>query len=692
MNRIIPIFCLALLAGCGGSFIPAPETSEAEVVAAEPQTPVFGDWGVDLTAMDETVKPGDNFFRHMNGKWLDANEIPADRSSYGVMLILHEQAQEQVRAIIEELGASESPMGSPEQKVGDYYKSWMDTETLNKKGIQPLMADIERIAAIKNTDELAAEFGRMRYVYGASPIAQGLGIDPRDPDKYMLVIALGGLGLPDKSYYLDEDETFAEIRPKYVAYIAEMLSFAGLEDAEKLAADVMALETMIAGYQWEREDRRNRDKTNNPTLLSDITSNHPDFNWQAFLDAGRVTDITEINNSHPDTLEPLIKLINEEPLETWKAYIKWHMVSNNGGILSEEIDNANFEFWGKVISGREAQLDRWKRGVSRVGSRTGLGEAIGQIYVDRHFPASSKAQMVELVENLRTAYGERIQALDWMSEPTKEEALKKLAAFRAKIGYPDEWLDLSSIEIAKDDLFGNVRRIREFFEDRDMRRLNEPTDRDEWLMTPQTVNAYYLANFNEIVFPAAYLQAPNFDPAADPAVNYGAVGATIGHEMGHGFDDEGSKSDANGVKRNWWTDADRKKFNERTKVLADQYSSYESVPGHFLNGNVTLGENIGDLGGLEVAYHAYKLSLNGEEAPIINGLTGDQRFFMSYAQQWRGKWRDQLALRVLTSGVHPPNRFRANGVVRNMDAWYEAFDVQSGDALYIPKEERASIW
>ena len=692
MNRIIPIFCLALLAGCGGSFVPAPETSEAEFVAAEPQTPVFGDWGVDLTTMDETVKPGDNFFHHMNGKWLDANEIPADRSSYGVTLILHEQAQEQVRAIIEDLGASESPMGSPEQKVGDYYKSWMDTETLNKRGIQPLMADIERIAAIKNTDELAAEFGRMHYVYGASPIAQGLGIDPRDPDKYMLVIALGGLGLPDKSYYLDEDETFAEIRPKYVAHIAEMLSFAGLEDAEKLAADVMALETMIAGYQWEREDRRNRDKTNNPTLLSDITSNHPDFNWQAFFDAGRVTDITEINNSHPDTLEPLIKLINEEPLETWKAYIKWHMVSNNGGILSEEIDNANFEFWGKVISGREAQLDRWKRGVSRVGSRTGLGEAIGQIYVDRHFPASSKAQMVELVENLRTAYGERIQALDWMSEPTKEEALKKLAAFRAKIGYPDEWLDLSSIEIAKDDLFGNVRRIREFFEDRDMRRLNEPTDRDEWLMTPQTVNAYYLANFNEIVFPAAYLQAPNFDPAADPAVNYGAVGATIGHEMGHGFDDQGSKSDANGVKRNWWTDADRKKFNERTKVLADQYSSYESVPGHFLNGNVTLGENIGDLGGLEVAYHAYKLSLNGEEAPIIDGLTGDQRFFMSYAQQWRGKWRDQLALRVLTSGVHPPNRFRANGVVRNMDAWYEAFDVQSGDALYIPKEERASIW
>lgn len=689
MIRLLTVLMLGALIGCGGTTEPSEPVAEA---APAPQEPVFGDWGIDLTTMDKSVKPGDDFFQYMNGKWLEENEIPADRSSYGVTLILHEQSQEQVRAIIEELGASEHPKGSSEQKVGDYYKSWMDTETLNKKGIAPLQPDLARISGIKNTDELAAEFGRMHYVFGSSPIGQGLGIDPRDPDKYMLGIALGGMGLPDKTYYLDETERFAEIRPKYIAHITEMLNFAGIENAEQKAEGIMALETKIATLQWDRVDRRNRDKTSNPTPLSDLKTNHPDFNWDAYFDAGNIEGITEFNNRYPNTVDPLVKLINDEPLETWKDYLAWHMISNNGGILSQEIDTANFEFWGKIIGGREAQLDRWKRGVSRVGAQTGLGEAIGQIYVDRHFPASSKAQMVELVENLRAAYAERINGITWMSDATREEALAKLAAFRAKIGYPDNWLDLSSIEIAQDDLFGNVRRIRQFFEDRDVQRLTQPTDKEEWLMTPQTVNAYYLPNFNEIVFPAAYLQAPNFDPAADAAVNYGAVGATIGHEMGHGFDDQGSKSDALGVKRNWWTDEDRENFEARTQILADQYSSYSPIEGHFLNGNITLGENIGDLGGLEVAYHAYKLSLNGEEAPIIDGLTGDQRFFLSYAQQWRGKWRPELTLRILTSGVHPPNRFRANGVVRNMDAWYQAFDVQPEDKMYLPKEQRASIW
>ncbi|MFN3239414.1 MAG: M13 family metallopeptidase [Pseudomonadales bacterium] len=693
MIRLLPILGLALLASCGGKPADSEATADtAEVAAAEPQQPVFGDWGVDLSTMDTSVKPGDDFFRYMNGKWLDANEIPADRSSHGISLALHEQAQEQVREIIEELGAKNSPMGSPEQKVGDYYKSWMDTETLNKKGIAPLQADLDRIAAIENTQQLAAEFGRMHYVFGASPIGQSLSIDPRDPDKHLLVVYLSGLGLPDKSYYQDDAERFAEVRRQYVPYIASMLEFAGVDNSAEKAANIMALETAIAEYQWDRADRRDRDKTNNPTLLSELKQRHPEFAWDTYLDAGRVEGISEVNLSHPDTVAPLVKLINEQPLQTWKDYLTYHMVSNSAGVLSEEIDAANFEFWGKVISGREAQLDRWKRGVSRVGARTGLGEAIGQIYVDRHFPASSKSQMLELVENVRTAYGERIRELDWMSEATRKEALRKLAAFNAKIGYPDRWLDLSSIKIAKDDLFGNTRRIREFFEDRDMQRLNQPTDRDEWLMTPQTVNAYYLANFNEIVFPAAYLQPPNFDPAADPAVNYGSIGATIGHEMGHGFDDQGSKSDADGVKRNWWTDEDRAKFEAKVKVLADQYSSYSPIEGHFLNGRNTLGENIGDLGGLEVAYRAYKLSLNGEEAPVIDGYTGDQRFFLAYAQSWRGEWRDELTLRLLKSGAHPPNRFRANGVVRNMEAWYQAFDVKPGDKLYLAPEQRASIW
>ncbi len=665
--------------------------SAVDPTAAAPK-PVFGDWGVDLDAFDTSVEAGDDFFRYVNGKWLDENEIPADRSSFGVGLLLHETAQERVRGIIEELGAKDSQNGSPEQKVGDYYASWMDAPTLNGKGIAPLKPDLERINAIKNVAELTEEFGRIHYVFGSSPIYQGLGFDSRDPNKYLLNIGLGGLGLPDKSYYQDETEKFVNIRSEYQKHISQILGFAKVENPESRAKQIINLETKIAAYQWDRADRRNRDKTSNPTLLSELKQTHPDFDWDGFFEAGNIRGITEVNISHPDAIGPLIALINSEPLQVWKDYLTYNMISNNGSTLSEEIDTANFDFWGRVINGQEAQLDRWKRGVSRVGARTGLGEALGQIYVDRYFPASSKSRMVDLVENMRAAYGERIRDLDWMTEATKAEAQAKLAAFRAKIGYPDQWLDLSLIKISKDDLFGNNRRIRRFFEDRDNARLTEKTDREEWFMTPQTVNAYYLSNFNEIVFPAAFLQPPYFDPAVDDAVNYGAIGAVIGHEMGHGFDDQGSKSDAQGVKRNWWTDADRAKFEARTKVLGEQFSTYEPVKGQFVDGDFTMGENIGDLGGLEVAYRAYQLSLKGEPAPIIGGYTGDQRFFLSYAQTYRTKRREEFMLRLLKSDPHSPDKFRVNGVVRNMEAWYRAFDVKADDNLYLAPEQRASIW
>lgn len=661
----------------------------AEVEAPKP---AFGEWGVDVTTFDTNVEAGDDFFRYVNGKWLDENEIPADRSSFGVSLILHETAQERVRGIIEELGAKDSAKGSPEQKVGDYYGSWMDTQTINGKGIAPLIPDLERIAAIKNVAELAEEFGRVHYVFGNTPIHQGLGIDSRDPNKYMLNLSLGGIGLPDKSYYQDETEKFQSIRKEYQKHISQILTFASVESADAKATQIIALESKIAALQWDRADRRDRDKTNNPTLLSDLRKSHSAFNWNGYFEAGNVRGITEVNVNHPDTLAPVIQLINSEPLQVWKDYLTYNMVSNNGSVLSEAIDTANFDFWGRVVNGQEAQLDRWKRGVSRVGARTGLGEALGQIYVDRYFPASSKARMVDLVENMRAAYGERIRELDWMTESTKSEALVKLAAFRAKIGYPDQWLDLDLIKIRKDDLFGNSRRIRRFFEDRDSARLTQATDREEWLMTPQTVNAYYLSNFNEIVFPAAFLQPPYFDPAVDDAVNYGAIGVTIGHEMGHGFDDQGSKSDANGIKRNWWTDGDRNKFEARTKVLGQQFSSYEPIEGHFIDGDFTMGENIGDLGGLQVAHRAYQLSLKGKPVPVINGYTGDQRFFLSYAQSWRGKRRQEVMLRLLKSDPHSPAKYRVNGIVRNVEAWYQAFDVKAGDDLYLPPEQRASIW
>ncbi|NVJ99202.1 MAG: M13 family metallopeptidase [Alphaproteobacteria bacterium] len=679
-----------LLAACGNGEQTAEE--QGTQMVAEAAKPAMGDWGVDLTGLNKAVKPGDDFFAYANGTWLDTHEIPADRSSYGVGLIVHERAQERVKAIIEELGAKGGEKGTSEQKVGDYYASWMDTETVNKLGAAPLQADLDRIAAISDLSGLTEEFGRANYVGGSRVITAGLGIDPRDPNKYNMNIGLGGMGLPDRDYYLEDTERFQNIRAEYVKHIAEMLTLAGIEGGAEKADAIMALETKVAELQWVRADRRDRDKTFNPMTVAGLKETYAGFDWDLFLGSGGIEGLEEVNVSHPNVIEPLIALLSSESLDTWKAYLSYHIITNNASLLSEEIDNADFNFWGKTLRGREQQLDRWKRGVSRVGAKTGLGEALGQIYVKRHFPESSKDKMEVLVENLRKAYGERIRQLPWMGEETKKEALAKLAAFRAKIGYPDNWLDLGAIDIERGDLFGNARRITKFFEDFDVARLKRPTDKEEWFMMPQTVNAYYLSNFNEIVFPAAILEAPYFDPNADPAVNYGAIGAIIGHEMGHGFDDQGSKSDAKGIKRNWWTDADREAFEERTKVLGEQYDTYEAVPGSFVDGKFTMGENIGDLGGVGVAYVAYKMSLNGEEAPVVDGLTGDQRFFLGYAQAWRRKMREETLLERLKSDPHSPAEFRVNGIVRNVDAWYDAFGVKEGDALYLAPEERVKIW
>ncbi|MCZ6502296.1 MAG: M13 family metallopeptidase [Gammaproteobacteria bacterium] len=693
---LAPLFLMLVACDNSETSLSRAEQSKPDAGAAdttkENAQAVFGNWGVDLTARDESVKPGDDFFRYVNGAWLDSNEIPPERTSYGVSLIVHERAQQRVRDIIEELGEKSGAKGTPEQKVGDYYASWMDTQTVNKLGIKPLQADLDRIAGIENTAALTAEFGKQYYVGGISPITTSLGVDPSNPDKYNINIGLSGMGLPDRDYYLEDSERFDKIRGAYLTHIAEMLDFAGMDGTSRKAESILELETSIARYQWIRSDRRDRDKTYNPTTVKNLDSDYAGFDWKIFLTSAGHDDLAEVNVSHPDTISPLIELINTLPLLTWKTYLTYHMISNHASLLSEEIDTANFNFWEKEINGLEKPLQRWKRGVGRVGAKTGLGEALGQIYVERHFHESSKKQMQALVENMRKAYGERIDALTWMSDATKKEARVKLAAFRAKIGYPDQWLDLDAIVIEKDDLFGNALRIRTFFEDYDVARLKRPTDREEWFMMPQTVNAYYFSAFNEIVFPAAYLTAPYFDPAADPAVNYGAIGTTIGHEMGHGFDDQGSKSDARGVKRNWWTDEDRNAFETRTTRLGEQFDKYEALPGHFVDGKFTMGENIGDLGGLVVAYHAYQLSLNGSVPPVIDGLTGVQRFFLANAQKRRTKLREEVSLRYLKSDPHSPNKFRVNGVVRNVDEWYSAFNIQQGDALYLPPEERVSIW
>lgn len=692
-NTYLLLACL-LVIGCDST----TETKD-EGAAGTPDTaavtapqPHYTPWGVDLDSRELTVQPGDDFWKYANGRWAAENEIPADRTTHGVWLEVHERAEQRVRGIIEELAAVESEPGTSEQKVGDYYASWMNTERLDELGIAPLQADLDRIAAIESSDQLAAEFGHQYFISGASPFTAWLGINPKNPDQYNINVGLSGMGLPDRDYYLEDSERFIETRAEYQNHIAQLLGFAGIEDTEAAASDVVALETAIAELQWVRADRRDRDKTYNPIAVAELKEKHPDFDWQSFFESHQVSFIEEVNTNHPDTIGPLIDLIGGQPLETWKNYLTFHLIRGNAGILSTEIDDANFAFIGKVLRGQEEQLARWKRGVARVGAQQGLGEALGQIYVDRYFPETSKSQMLELVENVRAAYRERIQALEWMGEETREQALEKLAAFYPKIGYPDKWVDLSGIVIDEADLFGNARRIRAFFETRDVNKLKSPTDKEEWFMMPQTVNAYYLPNFNQIVFPAAILEPPFFDPAADPAVNYGAIGAIIGHEMGHGFDDQGSKYDATGVKRNWWTDQDRTNFTGRTERLGEQYDSYEAVEGHFVDGSFTMGENIGDLGGLEVAYRAYRMSLGGEEAPVIDGITGDMRFFMGYAQAWRTERRQEALLRQLKADPHSPPRFRVNGVVRNVDAWYDAFGVTEDNELYLPPEERVRIW
>ncbi|MCJ9427832.1 M13 family metallopeptidase [Kordiimonas marina] len=689
-----------LAAACGQKQEKAQEhkgqaAQEQPAKMAEAKKPELGTWGVDLTSRDQAVKPGDDFFKYTSGKWYDSYTIPADRTSYGAFQALRDRSEERVKTIIEEVSAKHAAEGTPEQKVGDYYASWMDTDAVNKLGISPLQGDLDHIAAIKDKADLIQEFGNSEYDNSASPIRAGWDFNRKNPDLYELDIVTGGLGLPDKVYYLDKTERFQKIREAYVANIAKMLNFAYKDEARaKADADkILALETKLAEPQWARAEKRDADKTYNPMTLDELKAKYPGFDWDAFLKAhGYKQDIKDLNLSYPSATGPVIDVINATDLDTWKAYLTYHLISSNAYLLSDEIDNANFDFYGKVLNGQQEQRPRWKRGVSIVGAQNGLGEALGQLYVQRYFPPEAKAKMVELVENLRKAYGQRIDALDWMSPETKKAAHEKLATFRPKIGYPDKWLDLSGIKIVRGDLFGNARRVRKFFEDRDNARIGQKTDRDEWFMTPQTVNAYYNPPFNEIVFPAAILQPPFFDPNADMAVNYGAIGAVIGHEMGHGFDDQGAKFDAKGVQRDWWTPADFKAFHERTEALAGQYDKYEAIPGAFVNGKLTLGENIGDLGGVSAALTAYKLSLHGKDAPVIDGFTGLQRFFLGYGQVWKSKMRDQLTLRLVKTNPHSPAMFRVNGVVRNVPQWYEAFDVKPGDKLYLPPEKRVKIW
>jgi putative endopeptidase len=649
----------------------------------------LGSFGVELDARDESVKPGDDFFNYAGGTWYKNFEMPSDKTRFGAFDQLAQRSETQIKVLIEKI--SQGTDLNPEQlMIANFYAAYMDTDSANAKGISPIKPILEKISNIHNKSNLTAAFGRAWLDGSVSPISGGMWFNRLDPDQYQMSIGVSGLGLPDRSYYIEDSERFLTIRNAYVVHITEMLNFAKVEGAAEKAQQILELETKIAQVQWPREKRRDRDLTLNQLTRDTLTDIYPRFEWDTYLaETGYKTP--HLNIAQPQPIKDVIKVIKEQPLGLWKDYMTYHTISNHAGLLSDDIFTANFEFYGKILNGQQEPRPRWKRAIAAMSGTESLGFAIGKTYVEKHFPASSKAQMADLVENLRKALGERIDGLDWMGKETKVNAQAKLAAFVPKIGYPDKWQDFDGLHIKADDLLGNVVRMREFFRADSASQELEITDRTRWGMAPQQVNAYYNSSFNEIVFPAAILQPPFFDPNADPAVNYGGIGAVIGHEMGHGFDDQGSKSDANGIQQNWWTDQDRAAFETKTDALAAQYSAYEPIEGNFVNGRNSLGENIGDVGGLAMAYHAYQLSLNGKEAPVIDGVTGDQRFFLAWAQVWREKRTEQSMLSQLKGGTHAPGRFRALAP-RNHDAWYKAFNVQPEDELYLAPEDRVRIW
>jgi len=689
-SLIAAALAATFITGCSEPQTTKTDEQKSKVAtAAVTQKAELGSFGVDLTARNEAVKPGDDFFMYASGTWYDNYIMPADKTRYGAFSGLAERSEGDVKAIIEEIAARKD-LNAEEKLVADFYNAYMDTETLNKLGVAPIKPLLNEISDIASTDDLAEMFGKSWLTGNKAPLGGGMWFNRLDPNKYEMSLGAGGLGLPDRSYYLEDAERFVKTRTAYVAHIADMLKFAGVENTAVRAQAIVDLETKIAQGHWPREKRRNRDLTLNQIERADLNTAYPGFNWDLYF-AQTGYEVPQLNVSQPEPIKAMIELINQEDIAVWKDYLTYHAISGNAGLLSEDIFNTNFAFFGKELSGQQEPRPRWKRAISQMSGTSSLGFAIGKIYVARYFPESSKQQMSELVENLRTALGERIDSLEWMGDDTKVNARAKLAAFVPKIGYPDVWQSYDGLNITKNDLIGNVKNMREFFHAESVDKELQKTDRNRWGMTPQRVNAYYNSSFNEIVFPAAILQPPFFDPNADPAVNYGGIGAVIGHEMGHGFDDQGSKSDENGVQRNWWTDADRAAFDKKADQLAAQYSKYEPIEGNFVNGRNSLGENIGDVGGLSMAYHAYKLSLNGKEAPVIDGVTGDQRFFLAWAQVWKEKRTEQSMLNQLRGGTHAPGRFRAQAP-RNHDAWYKAFDVKPGDELYLPEDERVRIW
>ncbi|VUD66498.1 Neutral endopeptidase [Thalassocella blandensis] len=647
--------------------------------------------GIEFANFDKSVRPQDDFYRYVNGTWLKTTKIPDDKSNYGTFTALDDNARKDMRDIIEQSASDTSAAkGSDKQKVGGLYNSFMNVELLETLGITPLNPELAAIDGLATREDLAKYFARAQRMGSDVPFGFYINNDAKAPTQYIAYFVHSGLGLPDRDFYFHDDEKSQKIRDAYVAHIEKMFVLAGFDAPKASAKRIMEIETSIADGHWTNVKRRNRDLTYNKYTIEKLPELAKDFSWQSYLAEAGLSDQDAVVIRTPDYYPKFNALFTSVELEDWKTYLRWHLLTNYAGFLNKEIDDENFAFYGKILQGTEVQQERWKRAVDTVNGL--LGEMVGKVYVEKYFQPEAKARMVALVENLRQAYRESIQNLEWMGEDTKIKALEKLNKFNPKIGYPDKWRDYSNLQISDKELVGNYFRASQFNYDYDIAKLGKPVDRDEWFMTPQTVNAYYNPVMNEIVFPAAILQPPFFNMEADDAVNYGAIGAVIGHEMGHGFDDQGAKSDGDGVLQNWWTETDLMEFKQRTGKLATQYGAFEVLPGEFLNGEFTLGENIGDLGGLTIAHKAYNLSLNGKEAPEIDGFTGEQRFFIGWAQVWARKYRDENLHQRITTDPHSPSEFRTNGVVRNMPEFMSAFDVKKGDALYLPPEERVKIW
>ncbi|KDC55065.1 M13 family metallopeptidase [Pseudoalteromonas sp. S3431] len=675
------------LVGCGEKQ-QETKVTDTPVVTAPAEKPL--ELGIELANMDSSVRAQDDFYYHVNGQWLAKTEIPGDKSNYGSFSQLYDESQKAMKIALESAAANKAAKkGSDEYKIGAFYKSYMNKNARNELGITPLQPSLDTIDSVKSKADLVGLMAKIQKQGGTLPFGWFVNNDAKNSSEYALYLSQSGLGLPDRDYYLKDDEKFTKIRASYEQYITDVLAKSGVKNAAEAAKSVLAFEKTLADAQWSRVQSRDATKSYNKMTVADASKLMGDLDLAAFFkDAGVST--SDIIVRQPSYLEALATIYKDTDLATWKNYLKFHFVSGYAELLSEDLVNLNFDFYSTTLRGVKEQAPLWKQAVD--ASNSVLGEILGKVYVKDNFPPEAKARMEELVDNVIKGYGVAIENLEWMSPETKLAAKEKLDKFTPKIGYPDTWKDYSELEINSDELVGNYIRYSEWAYADMIAKLGKPVDRSEWHMTPQTVNAYYNPVNNEIVFPAAILQPPFFNLEADDAVNYGAIGAVIGHELGHGFDDQGAKYDGDGNLRNWWSETDLKQFEERTAALVAQYNEYKPFEDASVNGELTLGENIGDLGGLTVAHKAYMLSLGDKKAPVIDGYTGDQRFFMGWSQIWRRNYRDEELRNRLLTDPHSPSHYRVIGILSNMPEFYEAFDVKEGDKMYIKPEDRVKIW